>query len=365
MRICFVSTAKQWGGGEQLLASLLEGIIKAGHEVGLAARRGCPMAQWGLQRHLPLLLELPGRGRSPKSLFQLRRWLSKNRFDVLVLNDPHAITSGGVAAYRTNILKVGIRHTTFPIHSAWKHNRLLDHLVCVAKVAQQQCHESGIDPSKTSVIYAGLKNRPINHESANRLRQQLELAADDPAEQHLLTLGSLLPVKGFDTVIRAVAKGLEKGNSWRLWLAGDGPEKETLQTLANELGIADRVHFLGFRQDIGELLDAADVLVSASHLEGLSLVLIEAMMAGCPLIATPVGGNCEALQIDLQGNSYWAETFQPDDVEKLIAALEKTLRDKTATQRQTLQAKEFAETTFSVHQMTENHLSLYQQLLSD
>ncbi len=362
MRICFVSSCKQWGGGEQLLASLIEGIAKSGHDVALVARQGSPMAQWGRDQPLPLVREQPGRGRSPASLWQLRRWLARHGFDVLVLNDPHAITSGGIAAFRTDLLKIGIRHTIFPIHSAWKHNRLLDHVVCVAKAAQQECHIAGIDATKTSVIYAGLKKHPADARNVAKLRKMFEQAPENNSDRHLLAIGSLLPVKGFDTVIRAVAQGTAAGNKWRLWLAGQGPEQGTLQTLASELGIADRVHFLGFRHDIGDLLEAADMLVSASHFEGLSLVLVEAMMAGCPIVATPVGGNREALCVDEQGVSRLAVTFEPSNVGQLVAALKNGLERPTAEQR-ALRAMQWAETNFSVRQMTEKHLETYERLL--
>ena len=58
--------------------------------------------------------------------------------------------------------------------------------------------------------------------------------------------------------VRAVARGRELGKNWRLWIAGDGPERRNLESLAGELGVADRVQLLGFRDDIGELL-AADL----------------------------------------------------------------------------------------------------------
>lgn len=362
MRICFVSTARKWGGGERLLASLVGGIADLGQDVALVARRDTPLARWGREQSQLPLLELPGRGRDPLSLWRLRRWLVENRFDLLLLNDPHAITSGGVATLGLPTKKVGMRHTIFPVNSAWKHNRLLDHVICVAEAAQRECRQAGIDPARTSVVYAGLEQPQVDPTNVARLRAMFHNAAGHQTDSHLLALGSLLPVKGFDTIIRALARGVAAGRRWRLWLAGEGQQREALETLADSLGIAERVHFLGFRKDIGDLLTAADLLVSASHFEGLSLVLVEAMLAGCPLVATPVGGNREALCVDEAGGSPYAITFTPGDVRGLVGALQQGLEPE-ASQRRAAAAQQWANESFSVRHMAGQHLQIYRQLV--
>ena len=362
MRICFVSTASQWGGGERLLASLATGVRELGQEVSLATRRNTPMSRWARKAFGGDVLKISGRGRDPWSLLRLRNWIKRQQFDVVVLNDPHAITSGGIATAGLPVKKVGIRHTVFPIHSSWKHNRLLDHVVCVAQAAEHECHQAGIEPAKTSVIYAGLEKPTVDPTNVATLRAMFHKASGLKPDSHLLALGSLLPVKGFDTLIRAVAEGAKNGRRWRLWLAGEGQEREKLDSLASSLGIADRVHFLGFRKDIGDLLSAADVLVSASKFEGLSLVLIEAMQIGCPIVATPVGGNREALCVDQMGVSPFSVTFSPGDVPGLVSALEDGLQP-TLNQPRAQAAQAWAEHTFSVRRMAESHLELYRGLV--
>ncbi|MCA9229585.1 MAG: glycosyltransferase [Planctomycetales bacterium] len=363
MRICFVSTAKQWGGGEQVLATLIEAVASTQHEVALVARQCSPMARWGRQRPWLLVREQPGRGRSPVSLWQLRRWLIYHRFDVLVLNDPHAITSGGLASYHTDLLKIGIRHTIFPIRSAAKHNRLLDQVVCVSQAASQQCESAGILPEKTSIIYGGVPQRTVDPNDNAKVRNLFQSAAQDDSDRHLLAIGSLLPVKGFDTIIRAIARGTTASRGWHLWLAGGGPQRTALESLATQLQVDDRVHFLGFRAEVAELLANADLFVSASHSEGLSLVLIEAMLAGCPIAATAVGGTCEVMRVDASGKSPCAVLFEPGNVEQLTAAIDKGLARSPAQQLRVATAKNWAEATFSAQQMASSHLALYQQLL--
>lgn len=362
MRICYVSTGKTWGGGERLLAWLIAGITATGHEVGLVARQGSPLAAWGRDHSNMPLLQLPGRARSPRSLWRLRKWVVDNRFDAAVFNDPHAITCGGIATLGLDVARLGIRHTVFPVRSAWKHRRLLDHVICVSEAARQECIKSGIDVEQLTVIHGGVSASKLHAKHADQVREMLLRA--DPAgdDRHLLAIGSLLPVKGFDTLIRAVARGRNFGHKWRLWIAGEGGERAGLKSLAGELGVSDYVHLLGFRDDTAELLAAADAFVSASHSEGLSLVLVEAMLASCPIAATAVGGSREVLDVDDQGHSPFAATFAPGDTAGLAAAVEKSLAETVARQQRLVRAKQWAHEQFSLEQMIQRHLDLYGNL---
>ena len=94
--------------------------------------------------------------------------------------------------------------------------------------------------------------------------------------------------KDQDTIVRALSR-LDR-NSFEVWFAGIGERKATVQGLAERLGVADRVRFLGMRTDVPNVLKAADIIVMSSHWEGLSLSNIEGMSAGKPFIASDVNG---------------------------------------------------------------------------
>src|SRR6185436_7512571 len=81
----------------------------------------------------------------------------------------------------------------------------------------------------------------------------------------------------------------------RCLIAGDGPEREPLERLANELGIGARVTWLGHREVVGDVLDALDVFVVTSRVEGMSNAMLEALAAGVPVVSTRVSGAAEAL----------------------------------------------------------------------
>jgi glycosyltransferase involved in cell wall biosynthesis len=122
-------------------------------------------------------------------------------------------------------------------------------------------------------------------------------ATDLPRGRLLLGLGRLHSDKGFDVAIRALAR--LRGVA--LAIAGEGPELAALQALARREGVAERVHFLGWRHDPGALLRAADLFICSSRIEPLGNMVIEAWSAGCPIVAAAAAGPAELLHDGTDG----------------------------------------------------------------
>ena len=138
-----------------------------------------------------------------------------------------------------------------------------------------------------------------------------------PADKILiLSAGELIERKNHEVIIRALAKVNNPDVYYAI--AGKGPLKDDLLTLAKDLGISDRVLFLGFRTDVFELYHAADISAFPSKIEGLGLAGIEAMAAGVPLIASNVHG---ILDYVIDGKTGYA--IDPADVDGYAAAIQK------------------------------------------
>jgi glycosyltransferase involved in cell wall biosynthesis len=116
--------------------------------------------------------------------------------------------------------------------------------------------------------------------------------------RYILCIASLRPEKGIDVLIRAAKPLLETDESMRLLLAGDGPLREEMETLADSLGIRDEVQFLGTksRSEVVRLLHECDVLVVPSRAESFGLVVIEALACKKPVVAAAVGGIPEIVE---------------------------------------------------------------------
>jgi len=114
-----------------------------------------------------------------------------------------------------------------------------------------------------------------------------------PGSRVLLAMGRLHPNKDFPTLLRAMALLPRQA---RLVLAGEGPERGALEALSRELGIADRVTFLGWRRDVGALLAASEMLVVPSRIEPLGNVVLEGFSAARPVVATAAEGPRELIE---------------------------------------------------------------------
>jgi glycosyltransferase involved in cell wall biosynthesis len=161
-----------------------------------------------------------------------------------------------------------------------KHYRHCDHLIGNTRTIVDYSIAKGwprerIDYLPNFVPDAGVRAAPSNETGGWRPEAPLALA-----------LGRLHPNKGFDLLLEALAIAQEV----HLWIAGDGPLRVKLERLASQLGVGERVRFLGWRDDVPALLARADLLVCPSLHEPLGNVVIEAWSAGLPVVATASDG---------------------------------------------------------------------------
>lgn len=160
-----------------------------------------------------------------------------------------------------------------------KYYRFCDHLIANTRAIADYAVAHGWPPGRVDY----LPNFVPDVVAAPVLREVKTSTACTPLA---LALGRLHPNKGFELLLEALSATREI----RLWIAGDGPMRPQLQRLATRLGLAARVRFLGWREDIAALLASADVLVCPSLHEPLGNVVIEAWSAGLPVVATATDG---------------------------------------------------------------------------
>ena len=141
-------------------------------------------------------------------------------------------------------------------------------------------------------------------------------------------------------------------------IIGGGPERERLERLAARYGIADRVHFHGYRDDAANLFPAFDVWVLSSRSEGTPIVLFEAMAAGVPILATQVGGVSDAVS---QAEAY---LVPPEDPEALTACLRDIHEGRLRTEDRVAAARARLLEHHTAEQWTERYVEVYRALLN-
>ncbi|MEM9416693.1 MAG: glycosyltransferase [Planctomycetota bacterium] len=173
--------------------------------------------------------------------------------------------------------------------------RHFDHVFAVSPELLQHCARRGVSPEKLSYLPNAIELDGYAmrcHAGYQSTRQTLGLADGDSA---IAVLGRLSKEKGVDRAVRLFAELRTQGQRANLHLIGNGPERGRLESLADSLGVADRVVFHGWSAGPGAILRGMDLLLSTSHREGMPNALLEAMALGVPVAATAVGGVPEML----------------------------------------------------------------------
>lgn len=167
-------------------------------------------------------------------------------------------------------------------------------------------------------------------------------------------VGRLSPEKRVDVAIAALARLRDRKISCQLWLVGNGPLRAQLEQQVETLRLGDRVHFLGLRSDVPALLAQMSVYVNSSATEGISLAILEAMAARCPVVATAVGGTPLLVEDGASGR-----LIPPGSPEELARALEELLRQPARAADFGERGRETVAARFSFRSMMSQYDTLY------
>ncbi|MDW8106406.1 MAG: glycosyltransferase [Armatimonadota bacterium] len=174
----------------------------------------------------------------------------------------------------------------------------------------------------------------------------------------LVHVGRFTQLKNHEMLIRAFAK-LQLPDSAYLLLVGEGELRSQTEQLVRELGIADKVRFLGVRADIPEVLNASDIFVLSSRWEGNPMSVMEAMAAGLPVVATAVGGVPELVEEGITGLLVPSE-----DIAALTQALQRLVDDPDLRATMGSHARRIAQERFDARVMTRAYEALYESILA-
>jgi len=333
-----------WGGGERWYLSAAAELIKRGHRVLVAGREGSIFLDRVRRSGLPaagIRIRLDyGLG----SLRTIGRLLRRERIERVLLNVNKDARTFGVAARLAGIPLVACRHGARVFS-----DRLRDRLTCSflhrvivnnLPLAREYAAYGWISPDKIRYLPNGVAC-PANVPRVD-LRARYDLPAGAPV---LLGAGRFSPEKGFDLLLKAFAAPRVPAGAVLL-LAGEGREKDRLRSLAAELGIAGRVRFIGYLDDLSGHLAGAELLVLPSRHEGMPNVVLEAMASGCPVAATRVGGVADLIE---DGREGWLA--EPGDPTALALAMAAALEDGRERARRAARARDKIRDHYSLGKM--------------
>ena len=285
--------ARIWGGAERALARLLAGLQQRGHRVLLLCND--PLVA-GAARALGVPAEvLPlGGDASVHHALRLARRLKALRPDALLVGMFKKVWLAGVAGRLAGVPRIVARvglESDVPRNAKYRFafRRLIDQVVVVAeRMGTAYAALPGYGAGRVSVIPNAV-DPPAPRLPPGAVRASLGIAPD---ARCVGVVARLVVQKRLDRLLDAVAR---LPADVHCIVAGDGGLRGALQAQAAALGIAGRVHFLGHRGDVADVLGALDVYVMTSDREGMSNAMLEALAAEVPVVSTPVSGT-EALR---------------------------------------------------------------------
>lgn len=359
MRILHIITSLWTGGAEKLMVDLLPRLKDHGHEVELLTFNGDRTAfREQLDEDGIKVYDL-GCGAStssmysPKNLFKIIPLL--RRYDIVHTHNTAPQLFAAIAGLRSKSVLVTTEHNTsnrrrgnrlLTMVDKWMYSRY-NHVICISQKAEENLREH-LGDCKTQISTI---NNGIDISKFSKADSGSTLESIAPSSKKIVMVAGFRLQKDQDTLIKSM-KYLS--NEFHLFLVGDGERRRVLETLTNTLGLSTRVHFLGIRNDIPEILKAADYVVMSSHYEGLSLSSVEGMCVGKPFLASNVDGLREV--VDRAGI-----LFEHQNDEQLASEIIKLESDKNLYNSIAVKCKNRA-MSYDISKMVDGYISLYDEL---
>jgi len=297
------------------------------------------------------------------SFLKVAKILRKERVDVIHTHNTQPLVDGTLGALLSG-RRITIVHTDhardFPdkrryMFSEWLMSKFAYKVVGVSDhTSQNLINYEKISPKKIVTIMNGIDGSKYDITiDKSKKKQELAITNSGP----IIGLGVRLTVqKGIIYLLKAMPAIIENFPNIILIIAGEGPLEDELKRESVELGIEKNVLFVGPRLDIPELLKLFDVYVLPSVWEGLPMVLLEAMAAGCPVIATNVGGVSTAIEHRENGSM-----IEPQDSKGLASEVIKLLLDRNLRECYSRASLRIFHEKFSAEIMTRKYERLYLQ----
>ena len=364
LRIAFCVTELDPGGAERALVELVTRLDRTRFDprVYCLSGRGALVDRLDAAGIKTVLLGARSRG-DLGVLFRLKAALRQHPPHVLQTWLFHANLAGRIAGWWNGIpviasgIRVAERRSRWPLRLDRWTGALVDVHVCVSEAVREFSQSvAGLDPGKLLVIPNGVDAQRFAIAAPLDLRS-LGVPTGKPV---LIAVGRLDRQKGFDLLLEAIARGRPFPGDPHCVVVGEGPERKNLESKRSELGLDPQVHFVGWQQDVAGILKRGAGFVLPSRWEGMPNVVLEAMAAGLPVVATDVEGVREVV---VNGETGWV--VKPGDPDALALAIREMLTEYLLGGKRGAAGAERVRRHFTWDGMTAAYEVLYERLLRE
>jgi len=364
-RVLIVASTLHVGGAERVMACLAKSIDRRRFDVSVCYLKENGVVGEEMVREGVELLPLPGRDYSKLdrlTFIKLRKLILQRGFDIVHTHDMH----GFMDASACRLLMPRLRHVHTFHFGNYPHRephfrrvervlwRVPDRLVAVGHAQAASIRALyRIPESRLRVLWNGV-DAPVP-----RICEKVAAATADRRDPIIVSISTLIEQKGLHHLLDAAHRLVQMGTRFRLLIVGDGHLRESLQQQARALNLGERVQFLGWVPEASDCaLPACDIFVQSSLWEAMSVVVLEAMASGKPMVITSVGENAHVVENEKSGL-----VVPPADPAALAQALHRLINDPALRSRLGEAARARHAERFGVQHMVRAYESLYAELL--
>lgn len=363
MRILHLDTEKTWRGGENQVKALISGLQNK-VEKQFAAAPYNSVAILEKRWDCELFKLSSGSPYDPRNIFHLMNWIKINKIQIVDAHTAKAHTLAlNVKYFYPNFKIVVHRRVDNKIKNKFftrrkYHNPQVDHYVAISQAIAEILIEYGVPQQKVSVVKSAVD--ASIYEGLSRSQLQQEIRKKYKLEDDVVIIGNasaLSPQKGYPTLIRAAAELRNLNLKFKIFIAGDGDERESLEKLVQNLELCNHITFLGFLKNVPEFLSCLDILAIPSNNEGLGTVILDAILAGCCPVGSRVGGIPEIIKDNETGL-----LIEPGDYKKLAEQLSYLINNQRVRTQLVQNARRHVQNEFSLESMVHGNFQIYKNL---
>jgi len=373
-KILYVIANLSYGGGEKVFAQLIRGLNREQYEVWVAC---LPEGKFieeiqDTKTHLEPI-DLSNRY-NPKTTLRLSNMIKKNDIQIVHTQGSRGNFFGRFAAHFAKVpiiisslallitrdshsdvnklkRKVYIQFDKFT-------STYVDCFLVLSEFHREALiSDYKIEPCRITKVYNGIELDEFESGNGYPIMEEFNVSSSNPL---IGIIGRLVFEKGLPFLLQAIPKVTEIFPDARFLIVGDGPLRTELEDLVSRLNIYENCIFTGFRRDIPDILSAIDMLVMSSLYEGMPMVILEAMAASRPIIATNVGGIPELVKDGETGI-----LVLPKDVDALAESIIHLLKSKEKAKQMGLAGRKRVEEHFDVNVMVRKTEEVYQELIQE
>jgi glycosyltransferase involved in cell wall biosynthesis len=360
MKILHVETGRHLYGGPQQVLYLIAALRERGHDCTLVCPPGSGIDSAAREQGIPVRglfcagdLDLP-------FAYRLAQYISESKPDIVHCHSRRgADVLGGLAASFADVPAVVSRrvdNTEMRIIAALRY-RPFKKVIAISEAIAAVLRDRGVEEDRIVVIRSAVDAaRFAEKPDCEAFRR--EFGIDDDAFV-MAAAGQLIPRKGHQFLLEAIANLRRRHASLRLVIFGEGYLNNQLRTQAESLGLGSCVQFAGFREDLDDFVGCFDLFVHPALAEGLGVATLKAQAAGVAVVGFAAGGMSEAVEDGQTGL-----LVPPENVEELERAIEKLVENDQFRQMLGRAGQERMQNEFSIATMADEHVEVYESVLN-